>query len=47
MTKEMRVLDAASMTSGDDSKRAEFGAKFLEAMTEHGFVKLVRHPIEI
>jgi isopenicillin N synthase-like dioxygenase len=42
MAKEMPVLDAACMANGDSKQRAEFGAKFLEAMTEHGFVKLVR-----
>jgi len=42
MAKEMPVLDAACMINGDSRQRAEFGAKFLEAMTEYGFVKLVR-----
>jgi len=47
MAKEMPVLDAACMINGNSRQRAEFGAKFLEAMTEYGFVKLVNHTVPL
>lgn len=47
MVNTIPVLDAACMTNGDIKQCAEFGHKFLESLTEYGFVKLVNHSVPL
>ncbi|KAF2448845.1 Clavaminate synthase-like protein [Karstenula rhodostoma CBS 690.94] len=47
MAKTIPVLDAAYLSNGTAQQRAEFSAKFLEALTEFGFCKLVNHSVPL
>ncbi|KAF2196660.1 Clavaminate synthase-like protein [Delitschia confertaspora ATCC 74209] len=47
MPAPLPTLDASCMVNGTAEERAAFGQKFLESMTEHGFVKLVNHPVPL
>lgn len=47
MAKTIPVLDAACLANGSAQQRAEFSAKFLAALTEFGFCKLVNHSVPL
>lgn len=47
MGKTIPVLDAACLSNGTAQQRAEFSAKFLQALTEFGFCKLVNHSVPL
>ncbi|KAF2802754.1 Clavaminate synthase-like protein [Mytilinidion resinicola] len=47
MSPSIPILDATFMAKGTAEERAAFGQKFLESMTEYGFVKLVNHSVPL
>jgi len=47
MPTQIPVLDAKALLNGTPEERAAFGQKFLESMTENGFVKLVNHTVPL